>query len=89
MARLLLTVFILIGVLAVATGSFGTPRQPRFVTCKRIEKKWNKCKAQGKGNFGSYRSTDEKCKKIGEKMVQMCGHTTATTATPSYTTWSR
>ena len=94
MARLLLTVFILIGVLAVATGSFGATRQPRDVTCRRIEQKWNKCKAQGKGSFGLCRSTDKKCKKIEKKMVKMCGHecepepqifTMAPTATASYT----
>ena len=71
MARLLLTVFILIGVLAVVTGRSG-PWQPR--NCKRIEKRWNKCKAQGKGSFGLCRSTDKKCKRIEKKMVKHCGH---------------
>ena len=68
MARLLLTVFILIGVLAVATG------RSEPINCKKIEKDWNKCKAQGKGSFGLCRSTDEKCIDVEMQMVFMCGH---------------
>ena len=83
----------MIGVLAVVTAR--TPREVKVIRrCNRVEKKWMKCKAQGKGSFGLCRSTDKKCKKIEKKMVKMCGHecepepqifTMAPTATASYT----